>query len=200
MHTSRSHESTYRLVLTALLTALVVVLQIISSYVKFGPFSITLTLIPVVVGGILLGPKYGASLGGLFGLIVLIFCIAGVDGGGYILFSVNPFLTALTCLVKGAAAGWISALVFKALNKVHFAFAIVLAAAVAPIVNTGLFLVAMLLFFRTTLTAWAGGTALLSYIFIDLVGLNFLVEFAVNLIFSPAVVTVVRAVGKKTAH
>lgn len=193
MNKTTSYEKTYRLTLTAILTALVVVLQVISAYVKFGPFSITLTLIPIVVGGILLGPKHGAALGALFGVIVYIFCVAGTDPGGNALFLINPYLTALVCLIKGAAAGFVSALVYKALNKVNFAVAVILAAVVAPIVNTGLFIVGMLLFFRETLTAWAGDTATLVYIFTGLTGFNFLVEFGVNLVFAPAISTVIRA-------
>ncbi len=198
MSISKSYEKTYRMTLTAILTALVVVLQVISSYVKFGPFTITLTLIPIVVGAILLGPVHGASLGALFGLIVFIFCITGTDPGGNVLFTVNPFLTGLVCILKGAAAGFASGLVYKALNKVNFPLAVILAAVVAPIVNTGLFIIGMLLFFGETLTAWAAGTATLTYIFTGLVGINFLVEFGVNLVFSPAISTVIRAAkGKK---
>lgn len=199
MTKTRNYDKTYRMVLTALLAALVVVMQVISSYVKFGPFSITLTLIPLVVGAILLGPKQGTLLGALFGLTVFIFCITGVDTGGYVLFTVNPFLTGLICILKGAAAGLVSALVFKALSRVNFVLAVILAAAAAPVVNTGLFVLGMLIFFSDTLTEWAAGTATLTYIFTGLIGINFLVEFGVNLVFSPAIVSVIRAVSKKRA-
>lgn len=196
MTRTQNSSKTYRLVLTALLAALVVVMQVISAYVKFGPFSITLTLIPLVVGAILLGPKQGTVLGALFGLVVYIFCIAGVDVGGNVLFTANPFLTGLICLLKGAAAGLVSALVYKALSKVNFVLAVILAAAVAPVVNTGLFILGMLIFFSDILTEWAAGTATLTYIFTGLVGINFLVEFGVNLVFSPAIASVIRAVRK----
>ena len=42
-----------RLTGIAIFTALVVVLQLLGSFIKFGPFSVSLTLIPIVVGAAL---------------------------------------------------------------------------------------------------------------------------------------------------
>ena len=69
MRTS-AKKRTLELVQLALLIALVVALQIVSALIPpiGGMVSITLTLIPVVVGGILLGKKAGAILGFAFGL------------------------------------------------------------------------------------------------------------------------------------
>ena len=46
-----------------LLTAVVVVLQLLGSFIHFGPFSISLVLIPIVVGASLYGVLSGAWLG-----------------------------------------------------------------------------------------------------------------------------------------
>ena len=78
---------------------------------------------------------------------------------------------------------------------------IVLAAAAAPIVNTGIFLLGMLTVFRGVMQEFAdkigmGGTTIIYFAVIVLVGVNFLVEFAANLICSPAIVRVVDAVEK----
>ena len=54
----------------AVLAALVVVLQLLSSVIKIGTVSITLTLIPIVVGAAFYGPGAGAILGTVFGLVV----------------------------------------------------------------------------------------------------------------------------------
>ncbi len=193
MNISSSKEKTKRLAVMAMLTAMVVVLQIVGSYVKFGRFSITPALIPIVVGGILLGPKHGTALGGIFGIIVFIFCVSGVDAGGNMLFLQNPFLTAFVCVVKGAAAGLAPALIYKALNKKNFHLAVLLASAAAPIVNTGLFIAGLSSFFYDTMVAWAGGSDILFYVITGLVGINFIIEFAVNVALSAAVAAIVRA-------
>ncbi len=193
-----------RMVQLALLTALVVVLQIISALIPpiGGLVSITLTLIPVVVGGILLGKSSGAFLGFAFGTIVLINCMTGMDPGGNILWNVNPFFTALICYIKGISAGFFSALFYELIcGKTPSAprtfGATVVAALSAPIINTGLFVAGMFLFFKDTLSAWAGGTDVMIYVLTGLAGINFLVEFAINIVLSPAIVRIVAVVGKK---
>ena len=190
----------------SMLIALVVVLQMISALIPpiAGTVSITLTLVPVVVGAILFGKKGGALLGFTFGLIVLINCISGLDVGGNILWNANPALTALICFVKGIAAGFIPAVLYELVRgKAEQAScgrkyaAAMVAALSAPIVNTGLFVCGMLLFFMDTLRAWAGGTDIASYILIGLAGVNFLVEFFINIILTPAIVRIVEVVKKK---
>lgn len=54
-----------------LLTALVVVLQLLGSFIKFGTVSISLVLVPIVVGAALYGVGAGAWLGGVFAVVVL---------------------------------------------------------------------------------------------------------------------------------
>ncbi len=186
----------------AMLVALVVVLQIFGGFIKIGMFSLSLVLIPIVVGSILLGVKGGAILGGVFGAVVVIQCATGVDVGGFILWGINPFLTTVICMVKGIAAGFIPGLVYRAFNKDNTTnkkhiLGAVLASISAPVVNTGLFLAGLSVFFNSTLVEWAGGTAVVVYILTGLVGINFLIELCVNVVVSPAVATVVKAVTKQ---
>ncbi len=191
-------QKTLELVQLSLLVALVVVLQLLSALIPpIGTVSITLTLIPVVIGAILFGKKGGAVLGFSFGLIVMINCITGLDVGGNILWNANPFLTGLLCLVKGTLAGFIPAVVYSAItkNKVQSG-STVLAAMLAPIINTSVFVIGMLLFFRDTLTAWAGGEDLIIYILVGLAGVNFLIEFAINMLLTPAIIRILNVVKK----
>ena len=200
-----SNRKTLRTVQLAMLVALVVVLQIISASVPpiGGMVSITLTLVPVVVGAILFGVKGGAILGASFGLIVLINCIIALDRGGNFLWTVNPFYTSLICLVKGVAAGVIPAWTYRLINgkreeisaKQRYG-ATMVSALFAPVVNTGLFVCGMLIFFQDALYAWAGGTPIVSYILFVLAGLNFLVEFLINIFLTPAIVRIVDVVKK----
>lgn len=199
-------QKTLQMVQMAMLIALVVVLQLISAVIPpiGGTVSITLTLVPVVVGAILFGAKGGTVLGFSFGLIVLINCITGLDIGGNILWNANPLLTALICFVKGIAAGLIPALLYGVVrgkstdaSSVRKYVSALVAALSAPIVNTGLFVCGMLLFFMETLRAWAGGSDVGSYIILGLAGINFLVEFLINIILTPAIVRIVEVVKKK---
>ena len=114
----RASEKTRRLTGLALMTAIIVVLQVVASFVKFGPFTITLALAPILIGAALYGPKAGACLGGVFGAVVLLACILGWDPGGAILWNANPFLTALVCLGKGILAGLAAGLVYRAIAAV----------------------------------------------------------------------------------
>ena len=199
-----SKKKVLKTVELAFLISLVVVLQIISALIPpvAGMVSITLTLIPVVVGGIMLGKRGGALLGFSFGVIVLINCMTALDPGGNILWNVNPFLTAAICLIKGTAAGFVPAALYELIGgkcncqKKKFVATLV-AALSAPIVNTGLFVVGMLLFFSDTLKAWAGGTNIIQYIILGLAGVNFLVEFSINILLSPALVRISSAVKRK---
>lgn len=199
-----SKKKVLKTVELAFLISLVVVLQIISALIPpiAGMVSITLTLIPVVVGGILLGKRSGALLGFAFGVIVLINCIAALDVGGNILWTSNPFFTALICLVKGTAAGFVPACLYelirgKSTNNGRNFVATLVAAMAAPIVNTGLFLCGMLFLFWDTLNAWAGGTNIATYVILGLAGVNFLVEFSINILLTPAVVRISTAVKRK---
>ena len=58
--------STRTLTGVAIFTAIVVVLQFLGSFIRFGPFSISLVLVPIVVGAAL----YGHGAGRLAGLCV----------------------------------------------------------------------------------------------------------------------------------
>ena len=187
----------------AMLAALVVVLQVFGGFIKFGPFSLSLVLFPVVIGSVILGVKGGAILGFIFGFVVVIQCAMGIDAGGFILWGTNPFFTALICLVKGTAAGFVPGVIYRAItrnydsNTKHVVGAL-LAAISAPVVNTGLFLIGLSVFFNSTLVEWAGGTNVWLYIITGLVGINFLIEFSVNAVVSPAISTIIKVVSKKT--
>lgn len=190
---ARVQSKTRTLTGLALFTAIVAVLQLMGTFVKLGPFSISLTLIPIVVGAAVYGPKAGAYLGGVFGAVVLIGCISGGDAGGAILWNVRPFVTAVLCLAKGALAGWAAGGVFAVLSNKNKVAGSILAAIVCPVVNTGIFCLALVFLYHDTLIAWAGGTSVVYYLLTGLVGVNFLLEMGVNVVVSPIIVRIVKA-------
>ena len=186
MSTERKKQ-TENLVLGAILTAIVIVLQLLGGFIKFGPFSISLVLIPIVIGAAKCGVKIGTWLGFVFGAVVLL------SGGATAFFAVNVFGTVLTVLLKGAACGFAAGLTYKLLAKYNKYAAVVAAAVVCPLVNTGVFLLGCLLFFLDTIKAWGAGlgfTNTVSYMFLSLVGGNFLFELASNMILSPVILRI----------
>lgn len=182
-----------RLTGLALMTGIIIVLQIVASFIKFGPFTITLALAPIIIGAALYGAGAGAYLGGVFGVVVFIACVAGWDMGGNILFTARPLVTLILCVVKGALAGLAAGAVYRALAQRSPMAGSILAGIMCPVVNTGIFCLGLAGFYYDTLVAWAGGTALVYYVITVLVGLNFLLEMAINLVLSSVIVRVVKA-------
>ena len=191
-----TRKQTRNTAVLGMFAAVIVVLQLLSYAIKIGAFNLSLVLIPIVLGAYLYGAKTGAVLGGIFGLTVTVCCFAGLDGGGYILVNASPVITSLVCIIKGVAAGWCSGLITGALKGKKPYLAIMLSAIAAPVINTGLFITAMLLFFRDILAAWAGGTDVVTYIITGLVGVNFIIEFVVNVVMAPSLLRVTKALKK----
>jgi len=197
---SRIQEKTLRMVHLALLAAIIVVLQQIVIPLP-GGLTLSLTLVPIVIGAVLFGPAAGAALGAVFGVVVTFLVITGRAGElSTMMWLANPVITALVCVLKGTAAGWVAGLIAKAMHKKALV-GVFLAAAAAPIVNTGIFLLGMLTAFKGVMLEFAdkigmGGTSAIYFAIVVLVGVNFLVEFAANLILSPAISTIVKAVRK----
>ena len=194
MQARRNSIATEKLVLTALLTALVGVLSYFGGFIKIGGLaSISLTLIPVVLGAALLGPGTGAWLGFVSGIVFF------VTPDAAFWFNLSAVGTVLTVLVKGTAAGLVAGLVFRLLEKRNRYLAVIASAALAPIANTGIFLLGCLTFFMDAVREMAGGAemSLFAYLMIFFVGLNFLFELLLNLILSPVLLRILALWQKK---
>ena len=178
--------STQSLVLGAILTAIVVVLQFMGSFIKFGPFSISLVLIPIVIGAATCGVSIGAWLGFVFGVVVLL------SGDAAAFLAVNVVGTVVTVLLKGTLCGYLAGLTYKLLANKNKLLAVIASAVVCPIVNTGIFLLGCLVFFMDTIIGWAAaaghGGGVVYYMIFVLVGANFLFELLVNIVVSPIIV------------
>lgn len=189
-----SKEFYRKLTLGGLLTALVIVLQVMGSFIRFGPFSVSLVLIPIVIGAATCGPYIGAWLGFVFGLAVL---LSG-DAAAFLVISVPG--TIITVLAKGVLCGLLAGLVYRLFAHKNVYVGVFLAAIVCPLVNTGVFLLGCRLFFWDTLITWAAaspfGNNMLAYVFGGLVGFNFLFELGANIILSPIVVKLLNIAQK----
>ena len=178
--------STRKLTGLAILTALVVILQFLP--VKGPFFLITLTLVPIVIGSALYGAFSGAWLGFIFGVTVLL------SGDAAAFLTINIPGTIATVLVKGTLAGLAAGLVYKLASKVNRYFGVICAALVAPVVNTGIFLLGCRLFFMDTVNGWAAASGyenVGAYMILSLVGINFLIELGVDLVCSPVILRLI---------
>ena len=185
---------TEKLVLLAFLTAIVAVLAYYGGFIKIGGLaSISLTLIPVVVGATLCGPWAGAWLGGVAGAVFF----ATPDAAFWFGLSIPG--TIITVMVKGVLSGLCAGLVYKLLENVNRYLAVLVSAIVCPVVNTGIFLLGSVVFFMDTVStgADAEGISVGTYLIVFFVGLNFIFELIVNIAMSPAVVRILDVVKKK---
>ena len=194
MENNKSRWSTEKLVLLALLTALTAVLSYFGGFIKIGGLaSISLTLIPVVLGAALCGPYAGGWLGGVSGVVFFMTADAAFWLG------LSVFGTILTVMVKGAVAGLAAGYVYKLLEKKNRYLAIVVAAVVAPVVNTSIFLLGCILFFMDAVRDLSAGAGMGigGFLIVGFVGLNFVFELIVNVILSPALARLIDIAEKK---
>lgn len=201
MNKKSSTQSVRKLVLLALLTAIVVVLQMVGATIRFGQFSITLVLAPVVIAAALYGPGAGAYLGGVFGVVVLL------SGDASVFLAISPVGTILTVMAKGIlsgfAAGWVYRLIARdSVSRGRRLTATIFSGIACPVVNTGIFLAGCFMFFLGWITdtaAAAGfGTNIGKFVVFGLVGLNFVVELAINLVLASVIVRLIEA-GQKSS-
>ena len=179
--------STKNLALGAILTALVIVLQLLGQFIKFGPASVSLVLVPIIIGAAVCGPAISTWLGLVFGVVVLF-----TDAVAFM--SINVVGTIVTVLLKGVLCGLVAGLIYKLFEKKNLYLGVVFSAIVCPIVNTGIFLLGCYLFFFDTIREWglsAGFTNVGEYMIVGLVGLNFIFELLVNVVLSPIIVRLI---------
>ena len=180
----------------AMLLALVIVLQAFGGSFSIGAVTLNFTLIPLVLGAIVLGPWAGAFLGFASGVIVLIQVILAPAGFYYIIWSNSPFVTTMICLVKTTVAGFVAGWIFDILEKKNRYAAIFIAAGLVPVINTALFVLGCLCM-SNTIALMAGGENVFVFILVGLVTFNFFIEFAINLLVAPGLHTVYQAVEKQ---
>ena len=185
----KKNTKTGKVVGLGLFTAIVVVLQLLGAFIKFGPFSITLVLAPIVIGAALYGIGAGAFLGLVFGVAVL---ISG-DAGAFL--TINPIATVGVVLLKGMLAGLSAGMVYSLVQKASKLGGVIVAGIVCPVVNTGVFLIGCYLFFQEWLVAVFGTTGFTTVV-AGLVGINFVIELGTNLVLSSAIVKIID-LGKK---
>ncbi len=189
----------------AVLAAIVVVMSFTPlGYLKIGPLSIALVIIPVVTGAIVLGPGAGAFMGLVFGVTSFAQCF-GMDAFGTTLCSINPFFTFIMCIPTRVLAGFLCGLIFKGMSKglkgksAEASYPV--AAVSGPIFNTLFFMSCLVLLFGKTefiqnMMASSGAENLLMF-FVLMIGVNGLVEIASCLVVASALSKALNVANKK---
>lgn len=192
------NQKVQKMVGISLLMALVVVLQMLSGVIPaIGGFTISLVLIPIVIGAAVYGPSAGALLGATFGTVVFINCITGADVGGAMVLQASPVLCFLVVMGKGVLAGLGAGVVYRLLMPKNPYIAIICAAIVCPVLNTGIFVVCMLTFFAEVLRSWAGDGGVTAYILTGLILANFVPELLINIVFGSAGMRILKVSHKQ---
>lgn len=135
-----NHTKTVRLVRIGLLMAITVLLAATPlGYIPAGALSFTIMVLPVAVGGALLGMPAGLILGLTFGVTSLV--KAPTEALGQLMLSYSGLLTAVICVLPrvcvGAFAGWMHGQIAKTQRRGAWMY--LLAGGGASFVNTALF-------------------------------------------------------------
>lgn len=174
---------------TALLTAVELVLIVISNYVTIGPVNINLALIPIAVAGMIYGPLAGLFVGIVNGLVTIL-----SPSTQAIFMSVSPFGTVFICLLKTGLAGFLCGFVYiffkdKESPKTKLVGSI-LASILVPLINTGIFSIGCVTFFSSWLNNGAsqgGYSNAFMFLLLGVIGWNFIFEFSISLLLSPSI-------------
>ena len=188
MTNTNNRQQTQKLVLGAIMTALVIILQLVGSFTTFfGPFSTAVALIPIVLGAAMCGTAVGAWLGFVFGMVVIL------SGGAALFFAFDVPGTIITVLFKGTLCGIAAGLIYKLLAKFNKYLAALIAAIICPLVNTGVFLLGCYIFFMdsaTEISTTLGLTVSGMAVFWALAMGNFALEIISNAVLSPIIVRI----------
>jgi uncharacterized membrane protein len=189
-------KQTNRLAGIAIFVAIIAVLQTFTTFIRPGLIPITLALPPIIIGAAMYGAKVGALLGATFGTVVFLSGVTGVAPLSAAMFNVSPWLMMAVTLGRGAAIGLAAGLVFALFAKENVYLAVMSAAVAAPIVNTGVFVTVLVLFFNGLLIEREMATSFWG-LFTAFVGFNFTIELVVNIILAPAIVRLIAMARKK---
>ncbi len=193
MSNSNPRKGLKRQVGLSLFSAIIVVLTVLGNFVRFGPVPITLSLAPIIIGAAVYGARQAlcwaaCSVWSFFSAVFS----AGTAARSCSSWGSIPSAAILICIGKGILAGYLSGLAYRAIEKKSPLAAVVTAGIVCPVVNTGLFILGMLVFYGSTLQSWAGGQNVIYYAIFGLAGINFVVELLVNLVLSSGITTVIK--------
>jgi len=180
MKSMKQKITTRKIALAGLIVTIEIILQVIANFVQIGPVSFNLSLIPIAVSAILLGPFFGSILGLVCGVMVLL----SANTMSFFM-PMSWYGTIIICLTKTTLAGFLSGFIYRLFVKHQFVGSIV-SSLILPLVNTGVFLGFALLFYSKSLSQNLGQYPnVFAYLIYGMIGINFIAELASTIIISP---------------
>lgn len=173
-----------QITLAAILTAIILLMAFTPvGYLRVGPVSITFLVIPVVIGGMTLGPIWGGVLGAVFGATSFAQCFMG-DAFGAALVAISPLATMITCFVPRILIGVVAGVLFPALQKAgqNSTLSFVATAVAGTLTNTVLFIGMVIGFFQNSYFGGAGVGSIIAVFFT----FNMILELVVGVTVSAA--------------
>lgn len=154
MNNKNTSSRTYRLVVTGVLVALLLIMSYTPlGYLNIGPLAISMNVIPMALAAVTLGPVGGAIVGAAFGLTSFLQCIGvgGVSQMGALLFGINPFLAFVQRFIPRLLDGFLLGFIFKGTRKlINTHAACFVTGFFSAFLNTLFFMSALVLLFGNT--------------------------------------------------
>ena len=182
-----------------ILAAIVVVLQLFSTvFSSFLPIArFTFCLVPIVIGGAIYGIKAGALLGGVFGAVVAGSMLTGAGGAfGTLIVQKMPVQAIVITLARCILAGFVPAVIYKLISKKDMVVGAFLAALLCPVINTGLYCLGVIFVFADVFLELNGGGNIY-WLLLTGISVNFVVEFIINTLLSPVILTIIKVRTKQ---
>lgn len=187
------------MILAAIFVAIIIVMTVVpyTGYIAIPPsIAITTLHIPVIIGAIFLGWKYGALLGGVWGVTCVIKAFLEPDPAN-IPFQ-NPLISLFPRIVVGIVAGAVYALIAKHMkNKLGKPVAAIASAVAATLTNTVLVLSMYSIFNNAYDSLIEGVKQTLSWIIGVAIAVNGVIELTAAIIIVPVVCTALLQVKSK---
>jgi len=185
----KNNSKTARLVRLALLTAILIVMEVTGLGFIKTPTGIEFTLmqVPVIIGAILMGPMAGAILGGVFGLLSFSEAF-GKSFFGVTLMGISPVYTFILLVVTRVLMGLGCGLVFKAFKNKKGIIPFAVTGLSGALLNTVLFMSTLLLLFGSSdyIMGMRGAMDIFTFV-AAFVGVQGLIEAGVCAVVSAAI-------------
>lgn len=192
----KANKKTMEMTQTALLMAIIIVLALTPlGFVPIGPIRATTIHIPVIIGAILLGPKKGCFLGGVFGVMSVLVNTVTATPLSFVFSPLIPVfgsdkgspLALVVAIVPRLLIGLTAGLIYQLFGTRNWSKTIgtVVSGFAGSMINTLLVMLFIYLFFGHSYAA-AKGVAYEAYVIsiAGLIGINGMLEAVVAAVVS----------------
>lgn len=194
----KNSQKTYTMILMSLFIAIIILQTSIPflGYIPAGALNITIIHVTVIAVALSLGPKKGALIGGIWGVITFIRAFVAPTSPLAAMVFVNPMISVLPRILIGIVGYYVYALLFKMTHKDYFSMNI--GALMGSLTNTILVLGQIYLFYKNhSMALYHVDTHKLLPYLLGVAGINGLLEAVVAVLVAPAIAKVIKKAIKK---